>query len=219
MCAHGSMARMAGERLQTPTALLVRCGCVARATPRAPGAPARSLRERAARLFGCYVAQSRKSAWGHVSLFWYAGATAPLKRMAPFQWATVRVHMWAFVCLVRLCSIHTRPTRRHPAARGCDRAQSRSRSGTSGARTAVQSASSREPQTCRPNAPQRVLALHATPLARRHVAAPSPWSFASTDYNRRERCDPGAPRWRRRSRQVIALSRRLMGQRAQVALL
>ena len=51
------------------------------------------LWERAARLFGCYVAQSRKSAWGHVSLFWYAGATAPLKRMAPFQWATVRVHM------------------------------------------------------------------------------------------------------------------------------
>ena len=90
VCAHGSMARMAGERLQTPTALLVRCGCVARAT-RAPGA--RSLGERAARLFGCYVAQSRKSAWGHVSLFWYAGATAPLKRMAPFQWATVRVHM------------------------------------------------------------------------------------------------------------------------------
>ena len=143
------------------------------------------LWERAARLFGCYVAQSRKSAWGHVSLFWYAGATAPLKRMAPFQWATVRVHMWAFVCLVRLCSIHTRPTRRHPAARGCDRAQSRSRSGTSGARTAVQSASSREPQTCRPNAPQKVLVLHAAPLARRHGAAPSPWSFASTGYNRR----------------------------------
>ena len=90
VCAHGSMARMAGERLQTPTALLVRCGCVARAT-RAPGA--RSLGAGAARLFGCYVAQSRKSAWGHVSLFWYAGATAPLKRMAPFQWATVRVHM------------------------------------------------------------------------------------------------------------------------------
>lgn len=32
MCAHGSMARMAGERLQTPTALLVRCGWMARAT-------------------------------------------------------------------------------------------------------------------------------------------------------------------------------------------
>ena len=79
-------------RHHAPTALLVRCGCVARARrARAPGA--RSLGAGAARLFGCYVAQSRKSAWGHVSLFWYAGATAPLKRMAPFQWATVRVHM------------------------------------------------------------------------------------------------------------------------------
>jgi hypothetical protein len=164
----------------------------------------------------------RKSAWGNVSLIWCAGATAPSKRVASYQWATVRrahlsVSWTAGVNVVRLLRFHSRPTRRHPAARGCDRAQSRSRSGTSGARTAVQSASSREPQTCRPNAPQRVLALHATPLARRHGAAPSPWSFASTDYNRRERCDPGAPRWRRRPRQVIALSRRLMGQRAQAA--